>query len=57
MKSKFELNSYDDLELALVKAVHEYEKKIEDLNDEIEKLNKINDHLVSQLMHSFDFIQ
>lgn len=53
MKDLMQEKEFNDLEMQLVEA----QKKLEEFQDEIEKLNKINDHLVSQLMHSFDFIQ
>lgn len=46
MKDLMQEREFNDLEMRLVEAI----KEIEDLKDYIDKLNKINAHLVTELM-------
>lgn len=50
MEKLYETKIQSDLENSIVKAL----KEIESMKDEVEKLNKINDHLVNQLMHALE---
>jgi len=46
MKDLIQQREFNKIEMTLVEAI----KEIEDLKDYIEKLNKINAHLVNELM-------
>ena len=50
MEKLYETKIQSDLENSIVKAL----KEIESMKDEVEKLNKIKDHLVNQLTYALE---